>query len=90
MSWASLTLVTDAELGTLEPQAVSGLWKAVTWPNQRAEAKKDLKIWLQNDYARMLPDGTIVADRVRDTFGADKVWGYTGIGVYGRHVRRDE
>jgi hypothetical protein len=78
MAWAGLTLVTDAELGALEPEATNGHWRSTTWPNQRAEAKRDLKIWLQNDFQERLPAGTVVADRIVDAFATDKVWGYTG------------
>jgi hypothetical protein len=89
MSWSGLTLCTDADLGALEPASTNGQWKATTWPNQRAEAKRDLKIWLETDYPQV-PD---VADRVRDTFGADQVWGYTA-GDYtdltGEATTRDE
>jgi hypothetical protein len=76
MSWAALTLVTDAELGAFDPQTTNGKWGSVTWPNQRAQAKLELKTWLESDYRQEVGDD--VADRVRDTFEADKVWGYTG------------
>jgi hypothetical protein len=46
----------------------------VTWPNQRAEAKRDLKIWLERDYAH-IPG---VADKIKDTTAPDAVFGYTG------------
>jgi hypothetical protein len=74
MAWAQLTLVTDSDLGALEPEATNGHWRSVTWPNQRAEAKRDLKIWLERDYAH-IPG---VADKVKDTVAADTIWGYTG------------
>jgi hypothetical protein len=74
MAWAQLTLCTDSDLGALEPEATNGHWRSVTWPNQRAEAKRDLKIWLERDYAH-IPG---VADKVKDTVAADTIWGYTG------------
>lgn len=73
MGWSALTLVTDAELGSLEPECTNGHWKTTTWPNQRAEAKRDLKIWLTNDFSGI----SNVVDKVRDTFAGDKVWSYT-------------
>lgn len=76
MSWSGLTLVTDAEIGTFEPEATNGHWGATTWPDQRASAKLELKTWLETDYRASVGDD--VADRIRDTYAADKVWGYTG------------
>jgi hypothetical protein len=73
MGWSALTLCTDADLGAIEPESTNGHWKATTWPNQRAEAKRDLKIRLETDYAK-IPN---VADKVIDTHAADAVWGYT-------------
>jgi hypothetical protein len=73
VGWSALTLVTDADLGALEPESTNGHWKATTWPNQRAEAKRDLKIRLETDYAR-IPN---VADKVIDTHNADVILGYT-------------
>jgi hypothetical protein len=75
MGWSGLTLVTDAELGVFEPEAINGHWGATTWPNQRATAKLRLKTWIDQDFARTA--GPNATDLVRDTFGADKVWGYT-------------
>ncbi len=80
MSWAGLTLCTDNDLGAMEPAATSGAWGATTWANQRAEAKKDLKIWLTNDFREKLGTDNVV-DRIRDTHGIDQVWAYTG-GIY--------
>jgi hypothetical protein len=74
MGWSALTLVTDSDLGALEPESTNGHWKATTWPNQRSEAKRDLKIRLETDFAH-IPN---VADKVIDTHQADVVWGYTG------------
>jgi len=74
MGWSSLTLCTDADLGALEPEATNGHWKTVTWPNQRAEAKRDLKIWLEVDF----PQIENVADKIKDTHAAEAIYGYTG------------
>ena len=76
MGWSGLTLVTDTEIGVFEPEATNGSWGASTWPNQRAQAKLELQSWLETDYRASVGDD--VVDRIRDTFKADKVWGYTG------------
>lgn len=79
MGWSGLTLVTDSDLGQLEPETTDPrvpLGRAV-WYDQRAEAKRDLKIWLELDF----PDVPGVADRVVDAWKADYVFGYTG-GAY--------
>ncbi len=73
MGWSALTLVTDSDLGALEPEATNGHWKTTTWPNQRAEAKRDLKIRLETDFAT-IPN---VADKVKDTHQPDAVLGFT-------------
>jgi hypothetical protein len=78
MSWSGLTLVTDAEIGQYEPEATNGHWKSTTWPNQRANAKIELKTWLETDYSQSI--GVDVADKIRDTYASDKVWGYVGGG----------
>lgn len=74
--WNGLSLVTDAELGQLEPEAIaaSAPWGRTSWPDARAEAKRDLKIWLEMDY----PEVIGVADRVLDQHAPDYVFGYTG------------
>lgn len=81
MSWAALTLALDVDLGTIEPESTSGHWGGVvTWPNQRAEAKRLLRVWIERDFSQR-PDGTImedVADRIKDTYAPDVVMGYTG------------
>lgn len=76
MGWSGLSLVSDAELGQLEPEAVAagGPWGAVTWSAARAEAKRSLKIWLESDF----PEVVGVADRVRDTWRPDFAFTYTG------------
>lgn len=75
MSWSHLALVTDAEIGALEPEATAAgaPWGSVTWLSQRAEAKRDLKIWLEADFAEI----PAVTDRIRDRWPADRAWQYT-------------
>jgi hypothetical protein len=76
VSWAGLTLVTDQDLGQLEPEATSSAapWGRVTWADARAEAKRSLKVWLELDFA----DIPGVADRVIDVWAPDYVFTYTG------------
>ncbi len=76
MGWSGLTLCTDSDLGALEPNTVNGKMGSVSWPNQRAEAKRDLKIWLETDFAE-IPN---VVDKIIDTQGADLLQGFTGGG----------
>ena len=78
MPWRGLTLVTDADLGNLEPEATHSRrpWGAATWPRQRAEAKRDLKIWLERDFSDRVPMPS-VADRVLDRWNPDWVFKYT-------------
>lgn len=75
MSWGSLTLVTDAEIGYLEPEAVatSAPWGATTWANQRAQAKNTLQAWIEKTH----PDVVGVADLVRDERPPAYAFGYT-------------
>lgn len=77
--WSSLTLVTDADLGAIEPEATSSSrpWGAATWPHARAEGKRDLKIWLERDFGQRV-SGPGVADRVLDRWAPDYVFRYTG------------
>jgi hypothetical protein len=78
MGWAGLSLVSDAELGQLEPEAVAAgaPWGAVTWTAARAEAKRTLKIWLEADF----PGVVGIADRVVDKWTPDFGFAYTGGG----------
>lgn len=79
--WANLTLVTDAEIGQIEPQATSSAspspWGATTWTSARAEAKRELKIWLELAF----PEIPGVADRVVDIHAADYVLSSSDAGV---------
>lgn len=70
--------MSDAEIGQLEPEAVSAdyPWGAVTWTAARAEAKRSLKIWLESDFPAIVG----VADRVIDKWKPDFAFGYTGGG----------
>lgn len=76
MGWNSLSLVTSADLGELEPEAIAGEapWKDTAWVTQRSAAKRDLRIWLEADYSNV-PN---VADRILDRWRPDYVFGYTG------------
>jgi len=74
MSWPGLALVSDNDLAALEPSITDGTWGTATWPDQRAEAKRDLRVWLELDF----PEVIGVADRVLDRWNADYVFGYTG------------
>lgn len=73
--WSQLTLVSDAEIGQLEPEAVltGAPWGATTWANARTEGKKDVKILLEADYA----DTPGVADKILDRWAPDYAFAYT-------------
>lgn len=90
--WSQLSLVTDAELGQLEPEAVAAgsPWGAVTWTSARTEAKRDLKIWLERDFAKQVGLGDAnrrlnrinlalpaITDRILDRWSPDWVFRYT-------------
>lgn len=79
MGWNGLALVTDADLGAIEPEATHSLrpWGAATWPKARTEAKRDLKIWLERDFAKV----PAVTDRILDRWTPDWVYRFTG-GTY--------
>ena len=79
MSWAGLVLVTDSDLGNLEPEATAPTspWGKTTWTDQRAEAKNDLRIWIENDFVHIKG----VADKVLDAWAGDYALALTG-GAY--------
>ena len=79
MSWNALQLCTDQDIGALEPEATdpSRPWKFASWAKQRTEAKRDLRIWLETDFAE-IPG---VADRVLDRWKPEYLFTYTA-GVY--------
>lgn len=72
--WANLTLVTDGDLGSIEPQAISTAspspWGATTWPKQRARAKTELKVWIEAAF----PTVVGAADRILDRHAPDYVF----------------
>lgn len=76
--WANLTLVTDAELGQIEPQATSSQspspWGATTWASARTEAKRELKILIETAFPTIVG----VADRILDRHKPDYVFQYVG------------
>lgn len=76
MSWNRLLLVTDADLGNLEPEATSSdrPWGSATWPRACSEAKRDLKIWIETDFA----DVPGAPDRILDRWNPSYVFTYTG------------
>lgn len=76
MGWSGLSLVTDAEIGALEPEAiaVSAPWGATTWASQRSLAKRDLKVLLEIAY----PEIPGVADKVLDRWAPDYAFAFTG------------
>jgi hypothetical protein len=76
MSWASLSLVTDAEIGAIEPEAINTAdpWGTTEWPAARKAAKDHLQVLIEADY----PQVPGVADRIKDTWAPDYAFGYTG------------
>ena len=82
MSWTHLTLVTDADLAALEPEAghPSEPWGQTAWTAARAEAKRDLQIWIDADYATI----PAASDRVLDRWAPELVFAYTGSGYTDR------
>lgn len=62
MSWQSLPLVTDDDLGAIEPSATAETapWGATTWPAQRDQARRELGVWIDADF------GPGATDRVLD------------------------
>lgn len=74
--WSNLTLVTDADIAAIEPQARANQdpppWGATTWPSARAEAKRELKILI----ALAFPKVKAAADHILDRFRPDCVFSY--------------
>lgn len=80
MSYTRLILVTDADIGNVEPEATHSTrpWGAATWPEARAEAKRDLKIWIERDFGKV--NGRYypgVSDRLLDRWAPDWAFRYT-------------
>lgn len=75
MGWGSLTLVTDADLGAIEPQAIAASlpWGKTAWPEARAEAKREVKILIESAFAK---DVKNAADRVLDLHRPDLAYSY--------------
>ena len=71
MSWAGLTLATDANLGALEPDATeaSAPWGQNSWDTQLALAKRDLRVWVDADFPHLVG----ASDRIRDRWAAPQV-----------------
>lgn len=76
--WANLTLVTDAEIAEIEPQARANVspppWGATTWPAARAAAKRELKVLVELAFPKVKG----AADRILDLFRPD--YAFTLIG----------
>jgi hypothetical protein len=79
--WANLTLVTDADLAAIEPQARANTspapWGATTWPTARAEAKRELKILVECAFPKVRG----AADRILDRHSPAYVLSYVS-GAY--------
>lgn len=75
MGWGTLTLVTDQDLGAVEPLAIAAAapWGKVAWPEARAEAKRELRILLESAFAKTTRHA---ADRILDVHAADLVFSY--------------
>jgi hypothetical protein len=73
--WSNLTLVTDADVGAIEPQAVASgsPWGAVVWPSARAEAKRELKILIESAFGKTVKNAS---DRILDLHRPDYVLSY--------------
>ena len=73
MSYSGLPLVSDQDLGAIEPLAIASdaPWGASTWPTQRAQALRTLKVWLEADF------GAGAADRLVDRWSPSKATRYT-------------
>lgn len=76
MGYNRLALVSSADIGALEPEATSSSrpWGSADWPKQCSEAKRDLKIWIETDFA----DIPGAADRITDRWNADWAFRFTG------------
>jgi hypothetical protein len=75
MGWGNLTLVTDQDLGALEPLAIAAdaPWGRTAWPEARAEAKRELKIWIETAFTKVVKHP---ADRILDRHAADLAFSY--------------
>lgn len=75
MGWGALTLVTDQDLGAIEPQTIAAgaPWGKTAWPEARAEAKRELKILIESAFSK---DVKNAADRILDLHRPDLVFSY--------------
>jgi hypothetical protein len=75
--WSNLTLCTDADLGAIEPLAIASgsPWGAVTWASARAEAKREIKVWIEMAFGKDTPNP---ADRILDLHAPAWVVGLNG------------
>lgn len=76
MSWDSLVIVDDVDIGRFEPEAIapSTPWGAASWPTQIEQAKRTLRAWIDADYGHIVG----ASDRIRDRYAFGHVKGYTG------------
>ncbi len=76
MSWDSMVIVTDTDLGRFEPEAVhpDQPWGAASWPSEIEQAKRTLRTWVDAD------NGDIVgaSDRLRDRYAMSEAKASTG------------
>jgi hypothetical protein len=79
MSWDSLVIVDDTDLGRFEPEAIhpDQPWDAASWPTQIEQAKRTLRVWVDADYADVLG----ASDRIRDRYAVTEAKALTG-GAY--------
>lgn len=75
MGWGTLTLVSDQDLGALEPLAIAAdtPWGKAAWPEARAEAKRELRILIDSAFAKSTRNAS---ERILDTHAADLVYSY--------------
>jgi len=75
--WTQLVLVTDADLGAIEPQATASgrPWGQDTWPVARAMAMADLRVWIDLTFA----DIPSASDRVLERWAFPYVLAHDGV-----------
>ena len=77
MGWDDLVLVETDDLGALEPETTAAnqpLGESV-WTTQMEQAKLDLKIWFQTDFA----DTENIEDLVQENDGLKRVCAYLSL-----------
>ena len=77
MAWDDLVLVETDDLGALEPETTAPNQPLgdATWTTQMEQAKLDLKIWFQTDFA----DTEDVEDLVQANDGLERVCAYLSL-----------